>query len=151
MTCLLDWKTNASLENSFNQAKGNTLLEPFTYMIDESKSLYTIQFEADGETKTLNLREFLNPNNEVPMTDIPEPKISYFLKAEKNEKQTVKLNDPTYPKWEDEDGKRYSDVLHHQVLDTTKDVIDKPEKSHADEQTSSNSEVIKYMTINHGR
>lgn len=40
---LLDWKTNASLENSFNQAKGNTLLEPFTYMIDESKSLYTIQ------------------------------------------------------------------------------------------------------------
>lgn len=121
------------------------------YFQQAVESLYTIQFEADGETKTLNLREFLNPNNEVPMTDIPEPKISYFLKAEKNEKQTVKLNDPTYPKWEDEDGKRYSDVLHHQVLDTTKDVIDKPEKSHADEQTFSNSEVIKYMTINHGR
>ena len=40
---LLDFKTNATLENTFNQAKGNTLLFPFTYMIDEAKSLYTIQ------------------------------------------------------------------------------------------------------------
>ena len=40
---LLDWKTNASLENAFNQAKSNTLLNPFSYMIDEPKSIYTIQ------------------------------------------------------------------------------------------------------------
>lgn len=40
---IYDYKTNASLENAFNQAKSNTLLEPFTYMIDEAKSNYTIQ------------------------------------------------------------------------------------------------------------
>jgi hypothetical protein len=40
-----DWKTNKSLENTYNQANGNTLLEPFdTYeFINEPKSIYTIQ------------------------------------------------------------------------------------------------------------
>ena len=114
-------------------------------------NLYTVQVEINGEIKTVNLREILNPENNVPIMELPEPENSYFVKAKKNESFPYELNEPTYPEWENEDGKRYSDVLHHQVLDTTKDVIDKPEKSHADEQTSSNSEVIKYMTINHGR
>lgn len=43
---IYDWKTNSSLENTFNQSKNNTLLEPFNYLIDESKSIYTIQLSA---------------------------------------------------------------------------------------------------------
>jgi hypothetical protein len=43
---IYDWKTNASLENSFNQSKLNMLLPPFGYMVDEAKSIYTIQLSA---------------------------------------------------------------------------------------------------------
>lgn len=38
-----DWKTNKSLENTFNQDKGNALLEPFDGFINEPKSIYTLQ------------------------------------------------------------------------------------------------------------
>ena len=40
-----DWKTNGSLENTYNQMNGNTLLPPFdTYeFINQPKSMYTIQ------------------------------------------------------------------------------------------------------------
>ena len=38
-----DWKTNKSLENDFNQNKGNMLLHPFECYVDEPKSIYTIQ------------------------------------------------------------------------------------------------------------
>jgi hypothetical protein len=40
-----DWKTNHSLENSFNQKNGNTLLPPFDTLefIDEPKSMYVLQ------------------------------------------------------------------------------------------------------------
>ena len=38
-----DWKTNASLENDYNKAYGNTLLEPFDALINQPKSIYTIQ------------------------------------------------------------------------------------------------------------
>lgn len=40
---LMDYKTNESLENDYNQKFKNTLLEPFTDLIDEPLSLYTIQ------------------------------------------------------------------------------------------------------------
>lgn len=40
---LNDYKTNESLENDYNQKHKNTLLEPFTDLIDEPLSLYTIQ------------------------------------------------------------------------------------------------------------
>lgn len=43
---IFDWKTNISLENSYNQSENNTLLKPFTYLIDENKSIYTIQLSA---------------------------------------------------------------------------------------------------------
>lgn len=38
-----DWKTNKTLENSYNQEYGNTLLEPFNNFINQPKSIYTIQ------------------------------------------------------------------------------------------------------------
>ena len=38
-----DWKTNKTLENSYNQEYGNTLLEPFNTFINQPKSIYTIQ------------------------------------------------------------------------------------------------------------
>lgn len=40
---LVTHNTNKSLENPFNKMSGNTLLNPFSYMIDEPKSIYTIQ------------------------------------------------------------------------------------------------------------
>ena len=43
---IFDWKTNASLESDYNQKYQKTLLEPFNYLIDESKSIYTIQLSA---------------------------------------------------------------------------------------------------------
>ena len=43
---IFDWKTNESLENSFNRSKHKTLLKPFDSMIDESLSLYTLQLSA---------------------------------------------------------------------------------------------------------
>lgn len=43
---IFDWKTNASLENAFNQSKLNMLLNPFGYLVDEPKSIYTIQLSA---------------------------------------------------------------------------------------------------------
>ena len=43
---IFDWKTNASLENAFNQSKLNMLLNPFCYLVDEPKSIYTIQLSA---------------------------------------------------------------------------------------------------------
>ena len=43
---IFDWKTNASLENAFNQSKFNMLLSPFEYLVDEPKSLYTLQLSA---------------------------------------------------------------------------------------------------------
>ena len=43
---IFDWKTNVSLENNFNQTHKKTLLQPFDYLIDESKSIYTIQLSA---------------------------------------------------------------------------------------------------------
>lgn len=43
---IFDWKTNASLENTFNQSKLNMLLNPFGYLVDEPKSIYTIQLSA---------------------------------------------------------------------------------------------------------
>ena len=43
---IFDWKTNASLENNYNQTFQQTLLPPFNYLIDESKSIYTIQLSA---------------------------------------------------------------------------------------------------------
>lgn len=40
-----DWKTNKSLENDYNRAHGNFLLEPFDSIdfINEPKSIYTLQ------------------------------------------------------------------------------------------------------------
>ena len=38
-----DWKTNASLENDYNQRNGNMLVSPFDDLINEDKSLYTLQ------------------------------------------------------------------------------------------------------------
>lgn len=43
---IFDWKTNANLYNEFNQSKGNTLIKPFDYLIDEPKSMYTLQLSA---------------------------------------------------------------------------------------------------------
>ena len=40
---ILDFKTNKTLYNDFNQMKGNCLLHPFDDMIDESKSIYSLQ------------------------------------------------------------------------------------------------------------
>lgn len=40
---ILDFKTNGSLENTFNQNNGNMLLPPFDDLVDESKSIYAIQ------------------------------------------------------------------------------------------------------------
>ena len=40
---LADWKTNASLTNSYNRAYGKMLLPPFDNMIDEPLSHYTLQ------------------------------------------------------------------------------------------------------------
>lgn len=47
---LADWKTNASLVNDYNRAYQKTLLPPFDYMIDEPKSLYTLQLNCYGLT-----------------------------------------------------------------------------------------------------
>ena len=38
-----DWKTNKSLENDYNQMNNNVLLEPFSYLINEPRNVYTIQ------------------------------------------------------------------------------------------------------------
>lgn len=38
-----DWKTNQSLENSYNIKHGNTLLPPFDNLINQPKSMYTLQ------------------------------------------------------------------------------------------------------------
>lgn len=43
---IFDWKTNEKLYNDFNKAMHNTLLAPFDDMIDESKSIYTLQLSA---------------------------------------------------------------------------------------------------------
>ena len=40
---LLDYKTNASLTNSYNRCNENMLLEPFNDLVDEPLSHYTIQ------------------------------------------------------------------------------------------------------------
>ena len=40
---IMDYKTNASLENEYNRRFGRTLLPPFHNMIEEDLSLYTIQ------------------------------------------------------------------------------------------------------------
>ncbi|MBQ8785579.1 MAG: hypothetical protein IJZ59_06020 [Alphaproteobacteria bacterium] len=109
--------------------------------------LYTVQVEINGETKTVNLREILNPDNNVPIMELPAPKNSYFVKAEKNETYPIQLSEPTYQKWEDKDGSRYSAVQHCRVLDTSKDVINKPQSSRSDE-TSSSKESVKYVAIN---
>ena len=38
-----DWKTNKALDNEYNQMHGNMLLEPFSYLVNEPQSVYTIQ------------------------------------------------------------------------------------------------------------
>ncbi len=38
-----DWKTNQSLENSYNIKHGNALLPPFDNLINQPKSMYTLQ------------------------------------------------------------------------------------------------------------
>ena len=43
---IYDWKTNASLENTFNRDKFNMLLHPFGHLINESFSIYTIQLSC---------------------------------------------------------------------------------------------------------
>lgn len=43
---LMDYKTNASLRNTFNRTKGKMLLAPFGDMFAESLSLYTLQLSA---------------------------------------------------------------------------------------------------------
>lgn len=40
---ILDYKTNANLYNEYNEKYGKTLLPPFSNMIEEDLSLYTIQ------------------------------------------------------------------------------------------------------------
>lgn len=40
---LADWKTNASLTNTYNRAYGKFMLPPFDNMVDESLSHYTLQ------------------------------------------------------------------------------------------------------------
>lgn len=43
---IFDWKTNVSLYNDYNQKFQKTLLSPFSYLIDEPKSIYTLQLSA---------------------------------------------------------------------------------------------------------
>ncbi len=43
---IFDWKTNISLENGYNQLNGKCLISPFNHLVDESKSIYTIQLSA---------------------------------------------------------------------------------------------------------
>lgn len=43
---LYDWKTNASLFNEYNQNKSVTLNEPFSDLIDQPLSIYTLQLNA---------------------------------------------------------------------------------------------------------
>ncbi len=40
---ILDWKTNKSLVSDYNREYNKTLLEPFTHMVAEPLSLYTLQ------------------------------------------------------------------------------------------------------------
>lgn len=40
---IFDYKTNRSLTSDYNRRVGRTLMSPFTFMIEEDQSLYTIQ------------------------------------------------------------------------------------------------------------
>ena len=44
--CIFDFKTNSDLYNGFNRSKGITMYAPFTDMISESFSSYTLQLSA---------------------------------------------------------------------------------------------------------
>jgi hypothetical protein len=43
---IFDWKTNKDLENSYNRQFGRSLLDPFGYLVEEPRSLYTLQLSA---------------------------------------------------------------------------------------------------------
>ena len=43
---IFDYKTNAELEKEYSHTKGKMLLEPFTHMYDEPKSIYTLQLSS---------------------------------------------------------------------------------------------------------
>ena len=84
---ILDYKTNASLESEYNRRFGRTLLPPFSNMIEEDLSLYTIQLSLyalmlqDIGLPVIDRRiVWLNADGEYQIISVPD--ISETLRLE---------------------------------------------------------------------
>ncbi len=110
--------------------------------------LYNITLSLDPEykyTRIINIREVLNPNDEVPMTELPKEaqeiqekleNTAYRVMMKFNPKNNVKSdennpvrpvkedNTPEYREWSE--SSRVSDVRYAELLNLTADVIEKP-------------------------
>ena len=112
----------------------------FVGLSDEKKDNVNAQIQNAGPLKKYGLGTLLYIG--APVASAVEKGMSWFedKKEEKVENKPLKAINtkaPEYRKWKNEDGSRVSEVQYRTLPDFTKDVIQKPTKSLAEEQVVS--------------
>lgn len=109
----------------------------FVGLSDEKKNNVNAQIQNAGPLKKYGVGTLLYIG--APVASAVEKGMSWFeeKKEEKVENKPLKAINtkvPEYRKWKNEDGSRVSEVQYRTLPDLTKDVIQKPTKSLAEEQ-----------------